>query len=848
MGKKPTISNISSGYASTTTLNNNFTALRDGFDNTLSLDGSTPNSMNADFDVNGYRILNAGQIDTDALYLGGVAITSSADVEFQTTYLTASYTGDGSTVAYNLTANPQSEGNVSIYVDGVYQNKNTFSLSGTTVTFSEAPPLNSAIEIVYPTNTDTLNGSVASAITYNQGGTGAQDRTVQSKLQDTVSVKDFGAVGDGVADDTAAIQAAISSRKSGKILVPQSASYDYGLLNAGSVYVNDADIATIGSDEKLTNGTFTGSATGWALSNFAYSANSITHSTGTTATAIQTVAIKPWTNYMLTIDVSTSTYGRVDVVIDGVSYIFESGGLPYDVGNSTHSFNLLTGNVTGNVDFSISADADWGGSINSVSFVEIAAPFQPIDVYAANDDTDLNLPSGIKFGRKNAGNIGIGDKQTLTSIEYGAAWNVALGARALSSVTDAIENTAIGSFALQFTNTSRQTAVGYAALKANTSGLNNTGIGFKSLTLATTGRDNTALGFHSSLLNVNGNNNTSLGSQAAYSNINGSGNTSVGKHAGLNNDGGDANTYIGTSAGELDANPAVTFSYDATTSVGSGTKVFGDYSIAIGANATAGTSGSPLANASISIGSLSSVGVSASVLVGHNSSITGTQSVGVGYEVEVTGQQGTAVGYLADAKGYRNTALGSQAGVGFTGQLNTFIGATAGLQTVAYENCTLLGSNTAVTGDNQVQLGDSATTTYAYGAVQNRSDERDKADIRDTQLGLDFVKKLRPVDYKWDYREAYREVDENGNVIEHEKNGSRKRNRYHHGLIAQDVAQVINELGLDFGGYQDHSINGGDDVKSIGYVELIAPLIKAVQELSAKVDEQAAEISALKGA
>ena len=248
MAKKPTISNISSGYASTTTLNSNFTALRDGFDNTLSLDGSTPNSMNADFDVNGYRILNAGQVDTDALYVGGVAITSSADVDFQTTYLTASYTGDGSTVAYSLTANPQSEGNVSIYVDGVYQNKDTFSLSGTTVTFSEAPPLNAAIEIVYPTNTDTLNGSLSSAITYNQGGTGAQDRNVAQKLQETVSVKDFGAVGDGVTDDTAAIQAALSA--SASVFFPDG-SY---LMNSGVSIVGDNIKVDFGSSTIINGG------------------------------------------------------------------------------------------------------------------------------------------------------------------------------------------------------------------------------------------------------------------------------------------------------------------------------------------------------------------------------------------------------------------------------------------------------------------------------------------------------------------------------------------------------------------------------------------------------------------
>jgi hypothetical protein len=221
MAKKPTISTISSGYASNTQLNNNFSALRTGFDNTLSLDGSTPNAMNADLDMNGNNILNASQVNVDSLYIDGISVVAGV-VSLQTTYLTASYTGDGSQVAYALTANPQTEANISIYIDGVYQNKNTFSLSGTTVTFSEAPPLNATIEIVYPTNTSTLNSSNASAITYNQGGTGAQDRNVQQKLQESVSVKDFGAVGDGVTDDTAAIQAAfLAVGDGGKVYFPE---------------------------------------------------------------------------------------------------------------------------------------------------------------------------------------------------------------------------------------------------------------------------------------------------------------------------------------------------------------------------------------------------------------------------------------------------------------------------------------------------------------------------------------------------------------------------------------------------------------------------------------------------
>jgi hypothetical protein len=65
---------------------------------------------------------------------------------------------------------------------------------------------------------------------YLAAGSGATARTIQDKLRDTVSVKDFGAVGDGVATDTAAIQAALSSLTSGGTLYFPAGTYKSGAL------------------------------------------------------------------------------------------------------------------------------------------------------------------------------------------------------------------------------------------------------------------------------------------------------------------------------------------------------------------------------------------------------------------------------------------------------------------------------------------------------------------------------------------------------------------------------------------------------------------------------------------
>jgi len=79
MAKKPTVTTLASGFNSTETLNTNFEALRDAFDNTLSLDGSTPNAMEADLDLNGNNIIGAaGLLINGTDYLADVEAAKAA--------------------------------------------------------------------------------------------------------------------------------------------------------------------------------------------------------------------------------------------------------------------------------------------------------------------------------------------------------------------------------------------------------------------------------------------------------------------------------------------------------------------------------------------------------------------------------------------------------------------------------------------------------------------------------------------------------------------------------------------------------------------------------------------------
>jgi hypothetical protein len=350
-------------------------------------------------------------------------------------------------------------------------------------------------------------------------------------------------------------------------------------------------------------------------------------------------------------------------------------------------------------------------------------------------------------------------------------------------------NLAVGENALTSNSNIQNTAIGTDALKNNTTGYANTALGCSSLQNSISGIANTGLGFASLTGLTTGWWNTAIGTNTLTTLTTGTANVAVGMESclGLN----------------------------------------GSYNVAIG------------------MSTLRIANCSESTAIGHSSQYQCT-----------SGSKNTSIGV---GSLYYNT----------TGENNSAIGTSALLSVVSYNNSTGLGYQADVSGSNQVQLGNSLTTTYVFGTVQNRSDIRDKTDVRNTILGLDFIKSLRPVDYRWDIREDYKPVapqDPGIEATEEQKasyqaqiktwleacklknivhNGTKKRNRFHHGLIAQEVKAVLTQKGIDFGGYQDHSISGGDDVLSLGYDQFIAPLIKAVQELSAQNEALIARISAL---
>ena len=209
------------------------------------------------------------------------------------------------------------------------------------------------------------------------------------------------------------------------------------------------------------------------------------------------------------------------------------------------------------------------------------------------------------------------------------------------------------------------------------------------------------------------------------------------------------------------------------------------------------------------------------------SNTTGYDNTASGYyslSANTTGHYNTASGYnslVNNTTGAGNTGSGLDAGYSnTTGDENTFLGYDANAAANNLTNATAIGYNAVVDASNHIRIGNGSVTQIGgQVAWSNLSDARAKSDIRDLDLGLDFVLALRPVSFTM-------------------KTGDGRTDM---GFLAQDVEALLGD---------DYSVLGiggdADRTLSLRYTDLIAPLVKAIQAQQAHIDTQQSQIDELR--
>lgn len=247
------IESLANSASARQVLNDNFTEIEAFADNTLSRDGSTPNQMEADIDLNENDLLNVNRIDASEFYRDGVLLEQSVAYGNKLYDL---FSGTGAQTDFPLQIHPGSLGNLEVSVGGDVKRPGLdYNFNGTTLIFTVAPAVgtnnilvrydqalpvgvSTADSILYTPPSTSLSGTIrefldslwtaganagAALVRFLQAGSGATARTVQDKLREVVSVADFGAIGDGVTDDTAAFAAALLVGK--RVYVPPTENF-----------------------------------------------------------------------------------------------------------------------------------------------------------------------------------------------------------------------------------------------------------------------------------------------------------------------------------------------------------------------------------------------------------------------------------------------------------------------------------------------------------------------------------------------------------------------------------------------------------------------------------------------
>ena len=184
---------------------------------------------------------------------------------------------------------------------------------------------------------------------------------------------------------------------------------------------------------------------------------------------------------------------------------------------------------------------------------------------------------------------------------------------------------------------------------------------------------------------------------------------------------------------------------------------------------------------------------------------------------------------------------------GNNSQIAMIGGVSAGYAGLSYHYYYLIPQIQQSDNNGDLRLGGASNrfhTVYSVNGVST-SDERVKEEIENLDVGLDFIKSLKPKKFK------YKDKDSDGNYKDgklEQKNGVKKW-----GLVAQDVKKALedNSITEDIGlwSFEKGECNGEviENQQQLQYQELISPLIKAIQEQQTIIDDLKSRIETLEG-
>ncbi len=343
-------------------------------------------------------------------------------------------------------------------------------------------------------------------------------------------------------------------------------------------------------------------------------------------------------------------------------------------------------------------------------------------------------------------------------------------------------------------------AIGFNSLSSLTSGTSNSAIGTNSLRFNSTGSSNVGMGANALYTNTIGSSLTAIGSSALYANTTGSSNTAIGANALITNTQGSSNTALGSNALYLNT-------------LG-------------GANTAIGTS----------------------TMYGN---LTGALNTAIGSGAlyfNTTGSTNTAIGNTAlyNATSSSNTAVGSTALLTLrTGESNTALGTGADVSFDSLNNTTSIGAGAISVGHNQVTLGNvNVTNVRSAGTYGTLSDGRFKENVTENVSGLAFIMQLRPVTYTLNTEKLHENSSQYNNAKPLNAEAYKAASAIvHTGFIAQEVEAAANKINYNFDGV--YKPTNATDNYSLSYAQFVVPLVKSVQELNKKIEDQEAIIKSL---